>query len=42
MEMSNLGRPIGLNVGHKAQNPALFENIRAEIFWRVRERVKKG
>lgn len=41
MELSNLGRPIWLNVGHKAQNPNIFENIRAEIFRRVRERLKK-
>lgn len=41
LEMSNLGRPIGLNVGKKANNPWMFENIRAEIYRRLREWIKK-
>lgn len=41
MEMSNLGRPIGLNVGIKANNPAIYENLRAELYWKLRERIKK-
>lgn len=41
MEMSNLGRPVWVNVGHKAHNEKIFENLRAELYRRVAERLKK-
>lgn len=41
LEMSNLWKPIWVNVGTKANNPSLYENLRAELYWRLRERIKK-
>lgn len=32
----------GVNVGETARDPARFFNIRAEIYWRVREWIKQG
>jgi hypothetical protein len=31
-----------INVGDKATDEKMFENKRAECFWRLRERIKRG
>ena len=40
---TELNKPfIGINVGAGAKNPAAFMNLRAELWWNIRERFESG
>ena len=41
--LRELGHPVrGINVGHRARQPNLFINLRAEAYWNLAERFREG